>query len=143
SFVSAAAPVVGAAAAAGVAANVLQVRLRFSPVALQPSLAKLNPLPGLKRIGSKDSAIEAAKAMAKTAAVGVAAFVALWPNLPKMALLVGLPPDAMLGVVGSQVLGIAMRVLVVFVLVAAADWFWQRHRLEKQLMMSQEEGTQQ
>jgi flagellar biosynthetic protein FlhB len=142
SFVGTAAPVLGAAAAAGFAANVLQVKLRFSPVAFQPSLSKLNPVPGLKRLGGKDAIVECVKALAKTAAVGLAAFLALWPNLPRLGGLVGLPPDALLGQIGSMSIGIAFRVLVVFFVIAAADWFWQRHRHEQRLKMSKEEVKQ-
>jgi flagellar biosynthetic protein FlhB len=142
SVASTAGPIVAVAAAAGLAANLLQVRLRFSPVALQPSFAKLNPLPGLKRLGSKDAAIEAVKAIAKTAAVGLAAFVVLWPKLPQLAGLTGLAPDAFLGTAGPMVTGLAFRVVLVFALIAVADWYWQRHRLEKRLMMTKEEVKQ-
>jgi flagellar biosynthetic protein FlhB len=142
SFAATAAPVLGAAAAAGVAANVMQVRLRFSPVPLQPSLGKLNPLSGLKRLGSKDSVVEALKAVVKTSAVGLAAFLALWPELPRLAGLVGLPPAALLGTIGPMVTGLAVRVVFVFALIAVADWYWQRHRQEQRLMMTKEEVKQ-
>src|SRR4051794_39344073 len=74
-------PIVGVALVAGIAANVLQVRPRFTPAALQPSLSKLNPLPGLKRMAGKDAVVQGLQATAKAAAVGLGAFVALWPKL--------------------------------------------------------------
>ena len=141
-FGSIAGPVLGAACATGLAVNVLQVRLRFSPVALQPSLAKLNPVPGLKRLGGKDGVVEAAKAVAKTAAVGFAAFLAVWPRLPELGGLVGLPPAELLGEVGSMVMSVAVRVLFAFAVVAAIDWFWQRRRFEQRLKMTKEEVKQ-
>ena len=61
SFFSAAAPVMIAAAAAGVLANVVQVRPHLSPVGLKPSFSKLNPGPGLQRMFGKQGAVEAGK----------------------------------------------------------------------------------
>jgi flagellar biosynthesis protein FlhB len=136
------APVVLAAAVAGVVANVAQVRFRITPKALQPSFAKLNPLKGVKRLFGKDGAVEAVKAVVKTAIVAVAAYFAVRPKLPELAALVGLPPREMLGKLGHDILGISVRVIAVLVLVAAADFAWQRRRFGQQLKMTKDEVKQ-
>jgi flagellar biosynthetic protein FlhB len=142
SFATTAGPLVGIALVAGLAANVLQVRPRISPAALQPSLSKLNPMSGLKRMVGKDAVVQAVKALAKATAVGSGAFVALWPKLPTLGQLVGMPPESMFGVAGKLVSGLALRVLVVFAVIAVADFFWQRHRLDQRLRMTKEEVKQ-
>src|SRR5207253_4299688 len=81
SFALVSAPVILAALAAGVLANVAQVRLRFTPVALKPSFSKLNPAPGLKRLAGSHGWVEAATAIAKTGAVGLVAFRSMWAGM--------------------------------------------------------------
>lgn len=136
------APVLLAAAAAGVLANVAQVRFRITPKALQPSFKKLNPLSGVKRIFGKDGLVEGAKAVVKTSVVAAAAYFAIRPKLPELAALVGLPPRAIVAKLGHDVLGIAVRVIAALVIVAAADYAWQRRRHEQQLKMSKEDVKQ-
>ena len=106
------APILGVALVAGLVSNVAQVRLNFSMHALKPSLSKLNPGPGFKRLVSPNSAVEALKAVAKTAVVGLAAYIALKPKLPALGELVGLSPDAIMPTIAAPlVMSIATRVL--------------------------------
>jgi len=136
------APVVGAALVAGVLANVAQVKLRFTPLALQPKFSKLNPLPGLKRLAGKDGWVEATKATAKTLVVGAVAFFTVWPRMSTFGGLVGLPPAAIVHELGIAIRDLAIRIAAAFALIAIADYAWQRRRHEKQLRMSKEEVKQ-
>src|SRR5215467_8375223 len=70
SFAGAVAPVMLAAVGAGLLASALQVGIRFTPKALQPSFNKLNPVAGLKRMFSPNSLVELAKSIAKTIVIG-------------------------------------------------------------------------
>ncbi|HEY1366277.1 MAG TPA: flagellar biosynthesis protein FlhB [Gaiellaceae bacterium] len=139
SFVNAVAPIVLAAAGAGILANVAQVKLRFTPSLLKPKFSKLNPLQGMKRLFSPSSGVELLKALAKTTIVAGAAFSALWPHLSDLPGLVGIPPAVLVSQVGHLVLGVAVRVVAAMVLLAAADYAWQRRRHEKSLKMTKEE----
>jgi flagellar biosynthetic protein FlhB len=141
-FAAAAAPVVLAAAAGGVLASAAQVGLRLTPKAMQPSFKKLNPLKGLKRVFGPSGLVEAAKAMAKTAVVGAVAILAVQPELPKLASLVGLPPEAILGQLASTVLSVSLRTAAALAVVAVLDYAWQRRRHEKSLRMTKEEVRQ-
>src|SRR5205807_2461915 len=108
-FAKIAGPIVGAAAAAGLAANVAQVRLRFSPLALKPSLKKLDPIQGVKGLFGKNGLVETAKALVKVVAIGLVTFVSIWPKLPSLALLVGLPPADLLHAVATEIRDLALR----------------------------------
>src|SRR4051812_9057345 len=136
------APMLGVALGAGLLANVMQVKLRFSMTGLKPSLTKLNPGPGFKRLASKDALVEALKAVAKTSVVATVAFFAVKPKLPVLGSLVGISPAALPGTIGPMVIGIVARVLVAFVVLAVADYAWQRRRFEEKLKMSKEEVKQ-
>jgi flagellar biosynthetic protein FlhB len=136
------APIVIVCAIAGVAANVFQVGFKPSFAALKPDFKKLNPMSGLKNLFSPNSAVEAVKSTAKIGAVGAIVAVALFPKLDEMAALVGMPAEALLPTLGTLILQIAQRAAGAYIAIAAADFFWQRHRFEKNLKMDKEEVKQ-
>ncbi len=136
------APIVAAALVAGVLANVAQVKLRFTPLALKPKFSKLNPMPGLKRMMGKDGWVEAAKASIKTLVVGAVAFFSVWPRMAALGGLTGLPPDALVHELAFAIRDLAIRVAAAFALIAIADYAWQRRRHENQLKMTKEEVKQ-
>jgi flagellar biosynthetic protein FlhB len=136
------APVMIAAAVAGVLATVIQVKPRFTPSVVKPKFSKLNPLPGFKRLFGKQALFEGAKAVVKTGVVGTAAFLAVWPSLPELAATVGMPPGAILLHVCDLILGIVFRAGIALALIAVVDFLWQRRRHENDLKMSKEEVKQ-
>ena len=137
--VRAIAPLAALALVVGILASVLQVRPRLSPKALKPNFRKLDPIQGMKRVLGPQGLFEAGKATAKTVVVAVVAFLAVWPQLPKLASLVGLSPDSMLAVTGGMVKPVALRATLALVVLAAIDVLWQRRRLSRSLRMSKDE----
>jgi flagellar biosynthetic protein FlhB len=137
-----AAPVVLVCALAGLAASVLQVGFKPSVQALKPDFKKLNPLTGLKNLFSPNSVVEAVKSTLKIVAVGAIVAIALFPKLDEMAGLVGMPADAFLPTLATLILQIAQRAALAYLAIAAADFFWQRYRFEKNLKMDKEEVKQ-
>ncbi|GGI27744.1 MULTISPECIES: EscU/YscU/HrcU family type III secretion system export apparatus switch protein [Bradyrhizobium] len=79
------APIIGAAVAAGILASVLAAGgLTFSVEPLKPSLKKLDPIKGLKRIVSQKSLVELGKSLIKVFLLGVTLFftsLASWKAL--------------------------------------------------------------
>jgi len=137
-----AAPVVIVCAIAGVLANVLQVGFKPSTKAVKPDFKKLNPASGLKQMFSPNTAVEAVKSILKITAVGTIVAIALFPKLDEMAALVGMPPQALLPHLAQLILHLAQRAALAYLAIAAADFFWQRYRFEKQLRMDKEEVKQ-
>jgi flagellar biosynthetic protein FlhB len=137
-----AAPIVLVCAIAGVLANVLQVGFKPSTKALKPQFSKLNPMSGLKNLLSPNSAVEAIKSSLKVTVVGAIVAIALFPKLDEMAGLVGMPAAALLPTLCTIVLQLAQRAAVAYLVLAAADFFWQKHRFEKSLKMDKEEVKQ-
>jgi flagellar biosynthetic protein FlhB len=136
------APIVLVCAIAGVLASVLQVGFKPSTKALKPQFSKLNPMTGFKNLLSPNSAVEAIKSSLKVSIVGGIVALALFPKLDEMAGLVGMPAQAFLPQLAGLVLQIAQRAAIAYVLIAAADFFWQKHRFEKNLRMDKEEVKQ-
>jgi flagellar biosynthetic protein FlhB len=136
------APVVLVCMLAGVAANVIQVGFKPSTQALKPDFKKLNPAAGLKNMFSPNTAVEAVKSTSKIGAVGAIVAIAVFPKLDEMAGLVGMPAQAFLPHLAALTLQIAQRAALAYLAIAAADFFWQRHRFEKNLRMDKEELKQ-
>ena len=137
------APVMGVCLVAGVAASAGQVGLRPTPGALKPDFRKLNPAAGLKNLFKPSHlAVEGAKNLAKVAMVGGIAALAVYPKLDELAALVGTPPADLIPQIAHLVMGIAQRAAVGYLVLAAADYAWQRHKHEKSLRMDKEEIKQ-
>jgi flagellar biosynthetic protein FlhB len=132
-------PVAAVAALAAFLANVAQVRLRLTPKAAAPSMRGINPLQGFKRVFGPNGLFEGAKAIVKTSVISIVAFLAVWPSIPELGALVGLPPGALLHKLAGEVLAIALRVGATFFVVALVDYLWQRRRHERSLRMTKDE----
>jgi len=139
SFTGMVAPVMIAAAVAGVLASVAQVGLHLNGKALKPSMSKLSLLKGLKRMFAPAQAFELAKTLVKTAIIGGVAFSAVWSQLPTMGTLVGMSPMQLTTLLAHTILSIVLRVGAVLFVVAAIDFAFQRHKHEKSLKMTKEE----
>lgn len=133
------APIALACCLAGVAVNVAQVRFRITPEALKPEPRKLNPVAGFKNIFGPNAAVEGVKSVSKVLIVAAIVAAGLVPALPEMGALVGIGPEELGAQLGDTVFGIAKRAAFAYLLIGAADYFWQKHRLEKSLRMEKQE----
>jgi flagellar biosynthesis protein FlhB len=135
----AALPVVMICTLAGVVINVAQVGFKPSPKALAPDFKKLNPLTGAKNIFGVNAIFETVKNVLKIGAVGGIVAIAVFPKLDEMAALVGMPAEALLPHLAGLILRVAQWGALAYLVIAVADYFWQRHRFEKNLKMDKEE----
>jgi flagellar biosynthetic protein FlhB len=127
---------------AGIVASALQVGLKPSTQALKPDFKRINPLKGAKNLFGVHFLFESVKTVVKFIAVGGIAALALFPQLEELASLVGMPPAELLERGSRTVLAIAQRGAMAYLVIAAIDYVWQRHRHEKQLRMDKEEVKQ-
>jgi len=128
-----------AAAAAGVAGNLVQTGLLFTPSRLKPDLNKLSPLAGFKRIFGLDGLVNFLKSLAKVAVTGLISWWVLKPHLTELANLAALEPAAMLPFAADVLRRLVFAVLALMLIVAGADWFWQRQRFMARMRMTKEE----
>jgi flagellar biosynthesis protein FlhB len=135
-------PIAAIALAAGVGASVLQVRWKPHASIIKPDPKRLNPISGAKNLFGKRALFEAGKSITKVAVVGAVVAFALVPNIEEVAALVGLPPAALVMEAARLVLELGLRAAAAYIVIAAADYAWQRHTHEKQLKMSKEDVKQ-
>ncbi len=135
------APVAAVCMVAGVLASDGQVGFKPTPKALW-EVKKLNPITGFKNLFGLNLVFEGVKNTLKVAAVGGIVALAVFPKLDEMAALVGMPAEALLPHLGGLILQIAQRAALAYLVIAAIDLLYQRHRFEKQLKMDKEEVKQ-
>lgn len=131
--------VMGAAMLSGVAGNVLQTGLMFTPSKLAPDLSKLSLIKGFQRLFGIDGFVQFLRAAFKVILTGVVAWAILWPHAHELALLATLDIAAILpfGVKLSIDLGIG--VLILLSVGAGIDFIWQRQRFAAKMRMTKEE----
>jgi flagellar biosynthesis protein FlhB len=132
-------PIAAVCLVAGVLASLAQVGLKPAPQALKPQPKRLNPLNGAKMIFGTHALFEGAKSTVKVCAVGAIAILAVLPRLEELAALVGMPAAVLLPELCRQVLAIAQRAALAYLVIAIADVVYQRWRHEKQLKMDKQE----
>ncbi len=125
--------------AVGLAVLYAQVGWLFTTDPLIPSLDKLNPINGLKRIFSVKSAMMALINVGKILVVGTVAYLTLRDSAAEIifAFTVGLPEVFLLGAELVERLG--LRLAVVLLVLAILDYAWQHYQHEKNLKMTKEE----
>ncbi|MCW2954992.1 MAG: flagellar biosynthetic protein FlhB [Conexibacter sp.] len=132
-------PIAGVCLVAGVVANVVQTGIRPTPGALKPQFSRLNPVTGARNLFGPRILFETAKSIAKLAAVGVIAYLAVAPRIGQLAGTVGISPAALGSMLGTTALGIARRAALAYLLIGLIDIAYQRYRHEKGLRMSKED----
>ena len=133
------APIAGMVAVVAVLANVAQVGLRPSLHTLRPQFGRINPAAGAKRVFGKRIAFETGKALVKVAIVGAMIATAIVPMLTHITAGVGTTPTALGRLMDSSAKSIMLRVLAAYLVIAVADFVWQRRTLADQLKMSKQE----
>ena len=136
------------AALIGVFGEFMQTGAILSFEKLKPSLDKLNPVEGLKKLFSMDNLVELAKTVAKAALMLFVTWLVLKASLPEI--VAGLPTAELPTAAGAgrdaaaqslhQTGTLATRMLSwtlgAFLLVAIGDIAWQKHSYVKKLKMS-------
>ena len=140
--VAALVPLVGVALVAGLACNFAQVGFGGSLEALAPSLAKLNPLEGFKRMFSARAGMEGLKAAAKTLLFGFIAYGSIKAHFAELTVLGWASPMIAISVVGQIIHSIALKVAFAWLVMAGFDYFFQKQQVNKQLRMTKEELKQ-
>lgn len=126
----------------GVAVNFAQVGFTLSGEAMMPTLAKLDPFQGVKRLLSARALVEGLKAALKTAIFAWIAYSAIVGSWPELIGLSWLEPLGAIATVGKVTYGIVLKIAGVWIALAALDYFFQRKQVDKQLRMTKQEVKQ-
>ncbi len=131
--------VLGAAAILGVAGNVFQTGLMFTPAKLKPSLDKLNPLAGFGRLFGIDGYIQFGKTVIKLIITALIVWLVLKGRINEMLALTGASPVLILPYVRDIAIALAIAVCLFLAVGAGADYLIQRFRFMQKMKMSKQE----
>ena len=124
---------------AGVFGNVMQIGILFSTETITPKLSKLDPIAGFRRLVSAKTLAELPKSILKLITVGSIAYLMVVKNLPRMPDLMQMSVAAILEAFGWIAFQIGFFVCLALILIAAADYIFQRWQHEKELRMTKQE----
>ncbi len=117
----------------------IQHRLIFTVDPLIPSLSKISPAAGMRRLFSKQALANFAKGLAKLAIFGTVIASLLWPQRHRLSGLIAADPVAILPVTQSLALQMLGTVVAILAVVAAADYLFQyREWFDRQKMSVRE-----
>ena len=135
-------PVVLIAMTCALVANLFQVAILFAFEPVKPDLKKIDPMQGIKKIFSKNNFMELLKSSVKIAFLGFLVFSIIKGAIRPLVELPCLGPGGVPVLLQALTKKLAIYGLGAFVLVAVADFFWQRHSHMKKLMMTKDEVKQ-
>jgi len=120
-------------------AGYLQFGLLLSAESLTPSLEKISPMSGLKRIFSLRSFADFLKGLLKLAIVGAIVYTVLTPSVGELHKLIGMEIIQLLEVIADLLNRLLFTVFAAMVVITALDVFYQRYEHIKGLRMSRQE----
>ena len=127
-------------AAVSLVGGFLQTGGVFSRQAIRPQLSRINPLKGAKRVfASKQTLVSLAKALLKFAIVGGIAAITLRGRMDDLtAVGVAMPLGDSLAVLVDVGFELVLKVALALLVLAAADFLFQRYDMRGQLKMTRQ-----
>jgi len=113
--------------------------LNFAPKAMKFKGNRINPISGLKRMFSIKALVELGKSILKVVLLFGIATTIIFQILPGVINFSSLTLTKMLEVMRYVIPLLIGAILVVLAIIAAIDFFWQRHTHIKQLRMSRQD----
>lgn len=132
-------PILIVSVVTGVSVGFMQVGFKPTLQPLQPKLERLNPVNGVKRLLSRQSAFEFLKTVIKLVLIGYIAFADVKANQDELLGLAGLAPRAAIGWTGAFIAGIFLKVALAWLVLGVIDYLFQRRTVERQIMMTKDE----
>jgi type III secretion protein U len=132
-------PMLAVVMVVGVAANYFQVgfMLTFEPI--KPELKKLNPLSKAKEMFSMKNLVEFLKSAIKVIIIAVLIYVVTKQSLDPLTRVPYAGEIGVLQALKPMLSHLAINITLVYVAIAAADYFFQKFQHIKQLKMSKDE----
>lgn len=124
---------------AGIMSNIMQFGFLFTTEPLIPKLSKINPISGLKNLFSIKKIIDGIKIILKVSAVFGVAFYFFLKFITELPHTIFLSISKQLGWLQEKMLILCAVILLLFLILAIADFFIVRYQYFKSLRMSKQE----
>ncbi len=132
-------PILALAVIGAFVVNVVQVKWKVTMKPLQPKPSKISPLSGLKRMFSKDKIFELLKAVVKVGILFYVVYDALKDEWGMILNIYQLELWSAISLITDTVLTIAFEITAVFLIIAFADWMYQKRKFSNDMKMTKQE----
>lgn len=132
-------PFLGAAFVLSFVIDLVQVKWKPTTKPLRPKFSNMNPINGFKKLFSAQSLVELLKAILKIALVIWVAYSTLRNQWPKLYLLYDVSLGQGLAVLGDTVINLGLKISAIYVVIAAADYAYQKYRFKEDTKMTKQE----
>ena len=119
--------------------DIVQVGFKPTTKPLQPKLSKLNPISGMKKIFSSRKLFELAKSILKLVIMGAVIYSFFMGRQESIFLLYDIPLQQAIGLMGSLIINLGLRIAIAYMVIAFADLIYQRRKFNKDMMMTKQE----
>ena len=119
--------------------SVRQVKWKITMKPLKPKFSKLNPIKGFKKIFSVDKVMELVKAVVKLSVLVIVVYSYVQDEWGLITNIYQLDIVPAVKLIIDTVLDIALRVAIVFLVIAFADWYYQKRKFKKDMRMTKQE----
>ncbi|MDQ7062645.1 MAG: flagellar biosynthesis protein FlhB [candidate division KSB1 bacterium] len=126
----------------GLASNLAQVGFMWSTEALAPKFEKLNIIAGFKRLVSPRSLVELLKGLLKLTIIGLVIYVTLHGKIELFFQMMQESVGHILQFLARTAGEVMFKVALALLLLAVADYGYQRWEFEKNLRMTKEEAKE-
>ncbi|KAA3615477.1 MAG: flagellar biosynthesis protein FlhB [Calditrichaeota bacterium] len=123
----------------GLSVNISQVGLLWAPKSLQPTFDKFNIISGIKRLVAVKSLVELVKNIIRLIIIGSIIYSVLSSKYETFFLLMNETSGHLMGFIGDVAFEILLKVGLAMLVLALADYAYQKFDFEKNLKMTKQE----
>lgn len=121
---------------AAILANVMQVGLLLTGHPLMPTLDKLNPINGVKRLFSTKTLVQFAMNLLKLSIVTLVAYRAIHDRCGDILVAMEMGGWRQIGLMGALFYEIGMQLALTMLVIALLDFAWQKFKHQRDMRMS-------
>ena len=122
--------------------HLLQVKIIFTLKAMKPSWAKMNPIAGVKRLFSAQSAFMAAKQSVYAIVIGYIAYKTLYGTITGLVNNGPYSVSELVRIGGGATVSFVKQAAFAGIVIGIIDYLFMRHKTKKGMMMTKEEVKQ-
>lgn len=117
------------------------IQVKWKPTAkpLQPKFSKLNPISGFKKIFSANSIVELIKSIAKIGLIAYVVYSYLKDKTDQIFMLYDIELTQAVILIGEIVIDMGIRIAALYMLIAAADFAYQKWKFHQDMKMTKQE----
>lgn len=119
--------------------DVAQVKWKIAKKAMEPKLSKLNPISGFKKIFSANAIVELIKSIAKLVIIGYVSYDYVKDKWQLLFSLYDMPLMQALKLLAEQIIELGIRISIIYLILAFADFAYQKYKFNKDMMMTKQE----